>query len=57
MSQCAIKNNSLQVSEKWNFTLAKTSEMYKTKSKKWLRNLYPTQLYGNPLSNMELFMC
>ncbi len=42
MSQCAIKNNSLQVSEKWNFTLAKTSEMYKTKSKKWLRNLYPT---------------
>jgi hypothetical protein len=36
------KNFSLQVGEKWKFTLAKTSEMYKTKSKEWLWNLYPT---------------
>ncbi len=51
------KKISLQVGEKWKFTLAKTSEMYKTKSKEWLWNLYPTQLYGDALYSMELFMC
>ncbi len=51
------KKVSLQVGEKWKFTLAKINEMYKKNPKKWLWNLYPTQLQGDALSSMELFMC
>jgi hypothetical protein len=36
------KKVSLQVGEKWKFTLAKINEMYKKNPKKWLWNLYPT---------------